>query len=249
MDTVPASIQARVAAVQAEITAACARAGRAPDSVTLVAVSKMHPAARVVEALDAGIRHLGENRVEEAVSKIAAVAALTAAPVTWHMIGHLQSRKARYVTRGFGWLHSLDSVALAERLSRMLVEQGAALDTLLEINVSGEATKQGWEAYHWQNDSAQRRALWDDVARILALPSLRVRGLMTMAPIVDDPDRARPVFVALRDLRAALANDFPDAAWPDLSMGMTDDYPAAIEEGATLVRIGRAIFGPRAAVE
>jgi len=155
----------------------------------------------------------------------------------------VQSRKARHVTAGFALLHSLDSVRLAERLSRALAERAGALDVLLEVNVSGEETKHGWDAYSWQARAAARRVLWDDVARILTLPGVAVRGLMTMAPIVDDPEEARPVFAALRALRDALANDFPAAAWDHLSMGMTDDYPVAIEEGATLVRIGRAVFG------
>jgi pyridoxal phosphate enzyme (YggS family) len=246
MKQIMTDIQARVALVQAEITAACQRADRSPDSVTLVAVSKTHPAEQIAQAIEAGVRHLGENRIEEAVRKMPEVAALNDTPVVWHMIGHLQSRKARYVTAGFALFHSLDSVHLAERLSRMLVEQGAALDVLLEVNVSGEASKQGWDALNWRSDPAQRQTLWNDVKQILALPGLNVRGLMTMAPIVENAEEARPVFVALRELREALADDFPGSAWADLSMGMTDDYPVAIEEGATLVRIGRAIFGTRA---
>lgn len=236
----------RVAAVRAAIAAACRRAGRAPDAVTLVAVSKTHPAGRVAEAVAAGLVDFGENRVEEALRKMPAVAALVDAPLRWHMVGHVQSRKARYVLNGFAMLHSLDSVRLAERLSQFLAAQGRTLDVLLEVNVSGEPTKQGWDAHRWRQDAAVRRALWDDVARILTLPELNVRGLMTMAPIVDDPEATRPVFIALRELRDALAADFPAAAWSELSMGMTDDFVVAVEEGATLVRIGRAIFGPRA---
>ncbi len=248
------SIQERIAAVQREIEAACRRTNRSPDSVTLIAVSKKHPASQVVEAIQAGLRHFGENRVEEAIEKIPAVDGLLAGPVEppvqWHLIGHVQSRKARHVATGFTMLHSLDSLKLAQRLSRAVIEQesesGAALDVLLEINVSGEASKYGWHAAQWQNDPTVRQAVWDDVTQILKLPGLNVRGLMTMAPIVEHAETARPVFVALRDLRDALANDFPAADWAELSMGMTDDYPVAIEEGATLVRIGRAIFGPRA---
>lgn len=238
------TIAGRVAAVRETIAAACQRAGRPPDAVTLVAVSKTQPPARVLEVAAAGVQHFGENRVEEALGKIAQVNAALAGPVTWHMVGHVQSRKARYVVRDFALLHSLDSVRLAGRLSRALAEAGRTLDVLLEMNVSGEASKEGWDAWRWE-DSASRRALWDDVAAVLALPGLRVRGLMTMAPIVDDMEQARPVFAALRALRDALATDFPGARWDALSMGMTDDYPVAIEEGATLVRIGRAIFGPR----
>jgi pyridoxal phosphate enzyme (YggS family) len=232
-ENVSADIQTRVQQVRDEIAAACARAGRKPEDVTLVAVSKTHPAETVVQAIEAGLRHFGENRPEEAIGKIAAVAALTNTPVAWHMIGHVQSRKARYVASGFTLLHSLDSVHLAERLSRLLVEQGATFDVLLEVNVSGEESKQG-------------QVLWQDVAQLLTLPAVNVRGLMTMAPIVEQPEAARPVFSALRNLRDALANDFPGPAWTELSMGMTDDYPVAVEEGATLVRVGRAIFGARA---
>lgn len=250
MEMPQTTLSERVAAVRREIEAACQRANRSPDSVTLVAVSKTHPASAVVDAIQAGLRHFGENRVEEAIRKMPEVAKLSAGltefPVQWHMVGHVQSRKARYVTAGFALLHSLDSVRLAERLSRLVVEQKTTLDVLLEMNVSGEESKYGWNATHWQSDPAVRRALWDDVAQILDLPRLNVRGLMTMAPIVEQAEDARPVFVALRDLRNALAIDFPASDWAELSMGMTDDYPVAIEEGATLVRIGRAIFGPRA---
>jgi pyridoxal phosphate enzyme (YggS family) len=245
MDTTATGLQTRIASVRAEIAAACQRAHRAPDAVTLVAVSKTFAAGQVAQAIEAGIRHLGENRVEEAVGKMSQVAALNSTPVEWHMVGHLQSRKARYMTRGFALLHSLDSVYLAERLSRLLAEQGATLDVLLEMNVSGEEAKQGWNAQHWRSDADQRGQVWQDVRQILALPGLRVRGLMTMAPIVEDPEQTRPVFAALRDLRDALANDFPGSSWADLSMGMSDDYPVAVEEGATLVRVGRAIFGAR----
>jgi len=246
METATASIRERIVAVQATIAAACQRAGRSPDSVTLVAVSKTHPASQVVEAVQTGVLDFGENRIEEALPKMADVARQVDAPLRWHMIGTVQSRKARYVLAGFCVLHSVGDVKLAERLSQYLVEQDRTLDVLLEMNVSGEASKQGWQAHGWREDSAVRRAVWADIARILALPGLNVRGLMTMAPIVDEAEAARPVFSALRNLRDALAGDFPKARWSDLSMGMTDDYPVAVEEGATLVRVGRAIFGPRA---
>jgi PLP dependent protein len=191
------------------------------------------------------VRHFGENRLEEALSKIAEVQRLTDVPLTWHMVGQVQDRKARHVVAGFDILHSLDSVSLAQRLSQYAAQREQVLDVLLEINVSGEASKSGWHADRWQDDVAQRRGLWDDMAQVIALPGLNVRGLMTMAPIVDAMEATRPVFAALRDLRDALAVEFPAATWADLSMGMTDDFPVAVEEGATLVRIGRAIFGPR----
>lgn len=246
MDTPLIDLSERIAAVRGEIAAACQRANRSPDSVTLVAVSKTRPASTVAQAAEAGLCHFGENRIEEALPKITDVAKLTDQPVDWHMVGHVQSRKARHVTTGFALLHSLDSVKLAERLNRTLAEHRAVLPVLLEMNVSGEISKQGWDAYHWADEAACRQALWHDITHVLALPNLRVRGLMTMAPIVADPEATRPVFAALRELRDALANDFSEASWADLSMGMTDDYPVAIEEGATIVRIGRAIFGPSA---
>ena len=239
------TISQRVQIVQNTIAEACLRAGRTPESVTLVAVSKLHSAEQVVEAVEAGLRHFGENRLEEALPKMSAVAQLTGTPIHWHLIGRVQPRKARHALAGFVMLHSLDNLKLAERLSFYAAQRGQVLDVLLEINVSGEASKAGWRAERWRTDAAQRRALWEDVSRVLALPGLNVRGLMTMAPIVEDAEDARPIFVALRELRDALAQDFPAGDWAELSMGMTDDYPVAVEEGATLVRIGRAIFGPR----
>ena len=244
-----AVLRANVARVQARIAAAAARAGRNPADVTLVAVSKTQPVEVILAAYAAGLRLFGENRVEEAGPKAAEVQArlAPAPPPVWHMIGHVQSRKARLVTRGYALLHSLDSVRLARRLDAYLSAQARALDVLLQVNVSGEATKEGWDAYQWDMRSTLRAALWRDVEAVLALPSLRVRGLMTMAPLAEEPETARPVFAALRALRDALREDFPRADWNELSMGMTDDYPIAIEEGATLVRIGRAIFGARQA--
>ncbi len=239
------TIAERVAVVRETIAAACQRAGRSPGDVTLVAVSKTHPPALILEALAAGVQHFGENRIEEALSKIVQVNAAAPTPVQWHMVGHVQSRKARFVIGPFALLHSLDSVHLAERLSHYAQLAGRTLDVLLEMNVSGEASKEGWAAWRWRDDRACRHALWEEVAQVLALPGLRVRGLMTMAPIVADMEQARPVFAALRELRDALAGDFPAASWHELSMGMTDDYPVAVEEGATIVRIGRAIFGER----
>lgn len=243
------SLADRLAAVQAEIAAACQRAGRVPEDVALVAVSKTHPAAAVVEAARAGVRCFGENRIEEALPKMAQVAALmadlTLESVQWHMIGRVQSRKARYVTGGFALLHSLDNLPLAVRLSRSLSDQGRTLDVLLEINISGEATKAGWNAYQWTNSPTVRAALWADIAQVMVLPGVTVRGLMTMAPIVDEAEHTRPVFAALRQLREALIEEFPGTEWSHLSMGMSDDFPVAVEEGATLVRIGRAIFGSR----
>jgi PLP dependent protein len=235
----------QLAEVRSSIAAACARANRPVESVTLVAVSKTHPPELLLDAISCGQTHFGENRVEEAASKIPAVAARVAVPLTWHMIGHVQSRKARDVIAAFDYIHSLDSLKLAERYSRFAVELGRTVNVLLEVNVSGEETKSGFDGTRWQDDRYQRESLWNDIRRIIELPGIHVQGLMTMAPIVEDAEQARPVFVGLRTLRDALASSFPASNWSTLSMGMTDDFPVAIEEGATLVRIGRAIFGER----
>lgn len=238
------TIAARIQQVQEQIAAACARARRDPSGVTLVAVSKTHPAAVVLAAAEAGLQHFGENRVEEAITKIPAVNREASVPLTWHMIGHVQSRKAKLVLPLFDLVHSVDSVRLAEKFSVLALEQKRTLDILLEVNVSGEASKYGFEASGWARDAAVREAFWADVAQVIALPGIRLRGLMTMAPIVAEAEQTRPVFAGLAALRAALAESFA-LELPELSMGMTDDYPVAVEEGATLVRVGRAIFGER----
>ncbi len=231
--------------VRQHIEAACIKAGRQPDEVTLIAVSKTNPAEAIIEAVAAGAQHFGENRVEEAVTKIPLVNAEVSKHPTWHMIGHVQSRKAKDVISLFHYVHSVDTLKLAQKFSALSVEQGKPLEVLLEMNVSGEEAKHGFVAVNWAADEAIKRELWSQIEQVLALPGIHVRGLMTMAPIVADPEEARPVFASLARLRQAFETDF-SVKLPDLSMGMTDDYPVAIEEGATFVRVGRAIFGERA---
>jgi PLP dependent protein len=230
--------------VQKNIADACARANRNQAEVTLIAVSKTHPAQAVLEAIAAGAQHFGENRVEEAEIKIPAVNGQISEPVTWHMIGHIQSRKAKDVVPLFQQVHSVDTLKLAGKLSELAVQAGKQLDVMLEVNVSGEEAKHGFSASGWADNQPVRAALWDEVGQIFKLSGLRVCGLMTMAPIVEDAEQARPVFVSLAALRLALIDSFK-IELPDLSMGMTDDYLIAVEEGATLVRVGRAIFGER----
>ena len=228
--------------VQERIGAAARRSGRDPAEVTLLAVTKTHSPATILDAYELGLRHFGENRVEEASEKILAVrSAITnyQSPIIWHMIGHVQSRKAEAVAGLFDWVHSVDSLRIAERLSRFAGQQGRRLGVLLEFNVSGEAGKYGFGA------RGEGEALFRDVEAVVALPHLQVEGLMTMAPIAADPEQARPVFRALRAWRDRLASRFPQREWKRLSMGMTDDFEVAIEEGATIIRIGRAIFGER----
>ena len=222
----------------------CAAAGRSPSAVALVAVSKGKTAAQMREAIEAGIQHLGENRVEEAMDKIPQVIAQASRAPVWHMVGHVQSRKAKLVAERFDMVQSVDSVKLAKRLSRFAGERNRKLRALLEINVSGEASKYGLAGYNWYRDNSIKDRLWQDIDEIAALPHIQVEGLMTMAPYAAAEATIRRVFADLRGLRDELS---PALSTPlvELSMGMTDDYPIAIEEGATMIRLGRAIFGER----
>jgi pyridoxal phosphate enzyme (YggS family) len=238
-------IQGNLARVRERIGAAARRVGREPSDVTLVAVTKTHPPDVVAIAYQAGVCDFGENRVEEAMDKIPLVQeGIADQSLCWHMIGHLQSRKARRAAVLFDWIHSVDSVRLAQRISRACEESGKTIRILLEVNVSGESTKYGFDVSPARGDAA-KNAFLADVDQILALPHLKLCGLMTMAPIVAQADQARPVFSALRMLRDDLKSRFPEVGWGELSMGMTDDFEVAIEEGATMVRVGRAIFGER----
>ena len=232
-----AAIRERHAEVMERITRAAARAGRELSAVRVVAVTKAQPIETVAAALEAGLTRLGENYVEEALEKIAA---LGPGP-EWHMIGHVQRRKAREAATHFALVHSVDSLALAQRLDRISGEHGRRLPVLLECNVSGEASKFGFPA----RTAGERSAMAAEVNEILRLPNLTVQGLMTVAPLGPTAEQARPVFGDLRGLRDWLCSELGQPSWPELSMGMSDDFEVAVEEGATLVRIGRALLGPR----
>jgi len=232
-------IKTNYASVRARIDQAALRAKRAPAEVRLVVVSKMHPLETIRAAVAAGIRDLGENYAEEAVEKIQALGAVDG--LNWHMIGHVQSRKADLVAGNFHFMHSLDSLKLAQRLERFAAEAGRILPVLLECNVGGEASKFGYAA----SAPAQIEVLVQDVQQIALLPHLQIRGLMTMPPLYDDPELTRPFFIKLRELRDFLAIKFPQLDWRELSMGTSADYVAAVEEGATMVRVGTAILGRR----
>jgi pyridoxal phosphate enzyme (YggS family) len=220
------TITANVADIRVRIAAAAARAGRNPDAVRLIAVTKTFPAEVCVAALDAGLTDLGENRVQEGVAKAVALAEQGRAP-RWHLIGHLQTNKVKPALETFAMVHSVDSIDLAATISRRAV---APVPVLLEVNVAAEPSKFGFAP-----DAVP--AAFEQIA---ALPNLDVRGLMTVAPQTDDAERVRPVFRRLHDLASTLG-------LPELSMGMSGDYEVAIEEGATMVRIGSALFGPRPA--
>jgi PLP dependent protein len=239
------NIEDRIAEVQARIANAAMRAGRDPADVLLIAVSKTHSLNAVQSAHRAGLCHFGENRVEEADQKIADAASLLPSDVVWHMIGHIQSRKTDDVARLFTWVHSVDRLKIARRLSEAASGAGRVLNTLLEVNVSGEASKYGYDLAAWPDEMSGLDRFCAEVRELLALPGLRLEGLMTMAPFSDEPEDARPVFQKLHLLRDVLRERFPGTTWPHLSMGMTADYEVAVEEGATMVRVGTAIFGGR----
>lgn len=220
--------------LQRTIAAAAERSGRPAQAVTLVAVSKTVPADRIREAYLAGQRVFGENRVQEAVAKVAALAE-DMLDARWHLIGHLQSNKAGAAVEAFSLIESVDSLKLATRLNALAARHGKSVPVLLEVNVAGEESKEGFSADDF----------WAAAPRLLQLPHLAVRGLMTVAPLVHDPEEVRSVFRALREMRDRAAEHFGTADFRELSMGMSADFEVAIEEGATIVRVGRALFGER----
>jgi pyridoxal phosphate enzyme (YggS family) len=227
-------------------------AGGDAKNITLVAVSKTHSLETVIEAYEAGLRHFGENRVPEANAKIAGLRDWlkdqpAAEAAQWHFIGHIQSRQARLVLQGgYSLLHSIDSLKLARRIDRLIAEHNLPpVDILLQCNVSGEGTKSGFALQNWRTDAAQFRRFIDTVEQIARLKNVTIGGLMTMAPWFDDAELARPTFRSLASLRQKLQTELPQINWLQLSMGMTDDFEVALQEGATIIRVGRAIFGER----
>ncbi len=221
--------------IRERIYQAAQRAGRSGDEVTLVAVSKTKPMGVIQAAYEAGQRDFGENRLEELWEKVAAAKVLGLEEIRWHLIGTIQSRKTEQAVGPFALIHAVDRVKIAQRLSRDAAAAGCVLSILLEVNVSGEASKQGFTPTE----------VHEAAGALLALPALHIAGLMTMAPLVAEAEAARPVFRALRALRDELRTAYPTGDWSQLSMGMTNDFEIAVEEGATLVRVGSAIFGSR----
>jgi hypothetical protein len=243
----------RYTAVTQRITQAAARAGRNPADITLVAVTKTWPAETVLAAYEAGMRHFGENRPEELAEKRAIVEAQlgldsSGHAITWHQIGTLQSRKTNLTADHADVFHALDRLKIANRLSNQRTEiqpSARRLPIFLEVNVSGEASKSGWDMRKWENDATQRDNLRIAAETIAGLPGLQLVGLMTMAPWSAPEAEIRAVFRRTRELAVWLDAEIATAQITQLSMGMTDDFEIAIEEGATHVRIGRAIFGSR----
>ena len=225
-------IKTNILNIRKRIATAATRAGRDSGTIQLMAVSKTVEPDRIRQALDAGITLLGENYVQEAREKIPAVGR----PAVWHMIGHLQINKVKYVVNLFDWIHSVDRLELARELDKRAGQNNRKLNALIEVNVSGEASKNG----------AVPQQVLELVRQISILPNLSVRGLMTMPPYSDDPENSRPYFIALRRLRDEIVSAaVPGISMTELSMGMTDDFEVAIEEGTTIIRVGRAIFGDR----
>jgi hypothetical protein len=217
--------------VREQIAQQAAKAGRAGDEIQLVAITKTHDADRVRKAVEAGQILFGESRVQEARAKIPELPS----NLRWHFVGHLQKNKIRHALPLFEMIHSVDSLALAEDINRIAEEEGLHPRVLLEVNVAGEGSKFGFLPEKLRNE----------MEALLALPRLSIEGLMTIPPIAEEAEASRKYFVDLRELRDALEKDF-DLKLQQLSMGMTNDFAIAVEEGATLVRVGTAIFGERA---
>jgi pyridoxal phosphate enzyme (YggS family) len=216
--------------VREQIAQSAAKAGRAADDIELVAITKTHDAERVREAVDAGQQLFGESRVQEARVKIPELPSA----LRWHFVGHLQKNKIRHALSLFELFHSVDSLALGQEMNRVANEEGMHPRVLLEVNVAGEGSKFGFKP-------ATVRA---EMESLLALPRLSIEGLMIIPPLAEEAEASRTFFVQLRELRDALEKEF-DLKLPQLSMGMTNDFMVAVEEGATLVRVGTAIFGER----
>jgi len=226
-------VRENILRIRERIAAAAARASRDPAAVRLMGVTKTVGDDRIRQAVEAGIDIIGENYVQEAKRKIE----LLGKSVEWHFIGHLQTNKARFAVRLFDMIHSVNRMSLAEELNRRASAAGVVCRVLIEVNLAGEESKSG-------APPGEAPGLIRAIAA--GMPNLSIRGLMTMAPWYDDPEKARPCFAGLRALRDRIAaENIPNVTMGELSMGMTDDFEVAVEEGSTIVRIGRAIFGER----
>jgi len=235
-------INSNLARLRQRISAAAARAGREPEEITLVPVTKTFPPQTIEEALSAGLREFGENRIQEAEPKIRWFRE-RGVHLKWHMVGHLQRNKAKKAIQLFDIVHSVDSVRLAHEISRRCARAKITIPILLEVNVSGEASKYGFRVEEARREEEEQ--FFHAVEEITSLPNLDLQGLMTMAPFGAPEEEVRSCFRSLSSLFSKLKENFPQKGWQHLSMGMTDDFEVAIEEGATIIRVGRAIFGER----
>ncbi len=233
--------------VQERIKISAENAGRDPAEIMLVAVSKTWGYEMILAGYSAGLRHFGENRPEEMAEKRQAVEKELGenAGIVWHCIGNAQSRKTRLVANYADTFHALDRVKIAQRLGRQLAELDKSLPIFLEVNISGEASKAGFAVNDWETDEAQRNQLLSVVKEIAGIPALQIQGLMMMAPWGAPSEQIRSLFARTRQLAEWLGEEMPAQKWSYLSMGMSDDFELAIAEGATHIRVGRAIFGSR----
>ena len=239
MDIAKEKIQQNLEQVQYGIRLAAERVDRPLSSIRLVVVTKSHSVEAARAAIEAGAIILGENYAEEGLSKIQEIGPVSG--VEWHMIGHVQSRKASDVAGNFNLIHSLDSVKLAERIHRVAEAKGLSQDALVQVNVSGEESKSGFPC--WKDD--QISVLISEIRKIALLRSIKLHGLMTIPPYTENGEATRPYFQRLRRIRDYLADSVQDTDFSELSMGMSADFEIAVEEGATLVRVGTAILGER----
>ncbi len=225
-------IKENVAEVESRIQAACERAGRKREEVTLIAVSKTKPVSDIYEVMETGIKDYGENKVQEMCDKIETIQE----PLNWHMIGHLQRNKVKYIVDKAKLIHSVDSLRLARQISQEALKKGVESDILIEVNVAEEASKFGLS-------TEEVIQMVEDISK---LPAVHIKGLMTVAPFTDNPEDNRPYFRNLKQLAVDIAEkNIDNVTMSELSMGMTGDYEVAIEEGATMVRVGTGIFGAR----
>lgn len=234
-----AQIKKNLQKIDDRIKHATEKSGRNRNEIKIIAVTKQMPLDRIKAGIEAGIRDFGENYPEQAAEKIKTLT--NDMNITWHMIGHIQSRKTDTVCTYFDWVHSVDRMKIAKYLDRYSKEADRVMPILIEVNLSGEESKFGWKA--WNEDA------WSDLVpqftKIAEFSHVKIHGLMTMPPFFDDPELTRPYYQRLRRLQDFLKDKLPDVSWDSLSIGTSFDYEVAIEEGATMIRLGTSIFGPR----
>ena len=232
-------IKSNLEKIQLKINEAAEKSGRDPSAIQLVGVTKLLPLGVVQAGVEVGLTCFGENYPEQAIEKIETLK--DTADIQWHMIGHIQSRKTELVCRYFDMVHSLDRLKIARLMDRYCGELNRQMPVLLEVNLSGEESKSGWDA--WNED--RWGLLLEPFAQIAEMNHLNVRGLMSMPPLSQDPESTRPIYQRMRRFQSFLKSELPNMMWDELSIGTSFDYPVAIEEGATMVRIGTELFGPR----
>lgn len=238
MNNTSIEIKARFNEIQEKVAQSAKSVGRNKEDIHVLVVTKGQPLSVIEACIDAGIHQFGENYPEESIQKISSIQSEN---IEWHMIGHLQSRKVKIVSEYFDWMHSVDRVTLAQKLNNALVEKQKSLPVLLEMNLGGEFSKSGWNAA----DETKWKELIPDIQLIHSLSNVSVRGLMTMPPFAADPEESRVYFQKLMQLKLFLEHNIDGLVLPELSMGTSCDYLVGVEEGATFIRIGTAILGPR----